>query len=156
MSHYKRINNEIPELQKLYRKITVTYEIENPINIILYDPSSKTLPETLEFQISKDYPFTPPKIYRNNSPYLKSLPHITTEKYRKEIKKQFRFIGNCIHCDFIIKDNWSPAISIKHILLDMEKIEELRQIIYQDKYLQKIGIKYNIPKEITDMIHSFI
>jgi hypothetical protein len=155
MVEHIRLGIEIPELQQFYKKIEVTYEHKNPIHIILYDPLTKTLPKKIQLTIPKDYPFKAPIISINNIPYLQTIEHIDLEIMRREIKKPFVFLGNCLHCNFITKDNWSPAACIKHIFSEIEKVEEFKQIFQEHTILKKIGIKYNIPKEITDWIHSY-
>jgi len=108
----KRLFTEIPDLEKIYNKVQITFDNKTKINVYLYDPIKSTtqsieetyIPASIEFIVSSDYPFKPPMIQMNSNQYLSTIPHHDLSKY----KLKFPFKGKCLHCNFITKENWSP------------------------------------------------
>jgi len=159
---HKRIMNEIPGLENICEFIQLTFEsnkdptltlINTLIHINLYDIRIKT---PLQFILPKDYPFKPPTLLLDHIPYLKTLPHIQLDEYRVQIRKPLPTKFRCLHCDFITKDTWSPALGIKTVVHEFILIEKTRQIIREHILLTHLGKKNRIPKEITDLIHEYI
>ena len=153
----KRLDREIPHLEEKYKKIQVTYEKGNPTNIILYDPIEENLPKTLEIDICKNYPFKPPIIKVDSTNYLTTLPHYEINKYRKLMPyKDLPFQGDCLHCEFITKMDWSAALLLRHVLEQIKKIQETKRMIKEYLMLQIIEKKFRIPPEINQLIHSYL
>ena len=151
---YPRIVNEIPELRTLSEKIEITF-IKNKdpdIKITLSD----NINQCIQFIIPKDYPFKAPLLSINNTPFLQTLPHIEVSKYRSQIRKPMPFIGNCLHCDFILKDSWSPVLGMKQVLQEITKVQTTHRIIQEYILLQAISNQNEIPKEIIEIIHDYL
>ena len=154
---HKRIICEIPEFENITEKIDITFikNKEPHIKINLYDNITQGS-QYIQFILPKDYTFKPPQILMNNKPFLKTLPHIELSDYRNKIQKPLPFIGNCIHCDFITKDNWSPALGMKKIIQEIDKIQKTRRLIQEYILLLHLSCQKQIPKEITNIIHEFL
>ena len=157
----KRLISEIPELETLYKTIQIIIESNEPIRInvknrILYDNIGEKYDETISFTLPKDYPFKPPLVLKNNKSFLAMIPHIQLTDYIKEIQKPMPFIGECLHCNFITKDIWTPVMRMKDILIEIEKVEQTQRIIQEYILLTHLSCKTKIPKEITHIIHAFL
>jgi ubiquitin-protein ligase len=76
--------------------------------------------KSYKFTVSKNYPFHPPKLKINNE-YL-TYNTIQSELFKIILKE---YIGiKCFCCESILcKNNWSPALTLKHVLLDSDKIK---------------------------------
>ena len=154
--------NELGELQEYYKKIQINIETEHPIDsstrtprktdiidITLRDPIKEILPRTIQF-ILENYPFRAPVIHVNNKPYMipcSEIPKITKKFHAYNPPQEF------LHCNFITK-NWSPVIRIENILLQIEKIQYIKQNIKYEFAIDKISNK--LPQEIKDIIFSFL
>ena len=158
-SQYKRIISEIPHLSTIYDKIEITVSKKqdatpNPnIKITLYDT---TTPQCIQFTIAKDYPFQPPQLTINNKPFLKTLPHTQLTNYRDKIRKPLPVIGDCLHCNFILKDAWSPALGMKQVLQEVAKVQKTRRIIQEYILILHLTKQKQLPQEIADIIHEFL
>lgn len=154
---HKRIIGEISELENLSEQIDISF-IKNKdphIKINLYDKTQQGS-QSIDIILPKDYPFKPPHVSINGIPFLETLPHTKICHYRSQIRKPLPFTGNCLHCDFITKDPWSPALGMKHILQEIDKIRKTRGIIREHILLLHISIEKRIPKEIADIIHEYL
>jgi len=160
----KRIMTEIPDIEKIYNKIQLTFTstpLDDPsihIHIHLYDPHynqfERVVPKELDIILTKYYPFKPPEIVIKNKEYLTTVPHNEIIKYRIKMPNIILpFKEHCLHCHFITtEERWSPAFSIKDIIKRIEEVEKTKQIIFHKVFLER----FHIPNEISNTILSFI
>jgi hypothetical protein len=158
----KRIMTELPEIEKIYNKIQITFTStpsDNPsIHIHLYDPHynelKRIIPKELDIILTKNYPFKPPEIVIKNKKYMRTIPHNGVIEYRRKMPNIILpFKEDCLHCYFITKqENWSPRFCIKDIIKQIEELEKTKQIIFHKVFLER----FNIPNELSNTILSFI
>ena len=158
----KRIITEIPNIEKIYNKIQITFtsrQLDNPsIHIHLYDPHynqfERSVPKELDIILTANYPFNPPGIIIKNKEYLTTVPHNEIIKYRIKMPNIILpFKEHCLHCYFITtEEKWSPAFTIKDIIKQIEEVEKTKQIIFHKVFLER----FHIPNEISNTILSFI
>ncbi len=162
MTTHKRVLNELLELVHVSNKI----EISTPqatqatqatqLTITLYDNTLAPHCKRIQFEIPKGYPFTPPHIFINNHYFPQSIPHADLSHYRSKIRKPLPFIGDCLHCHFIVKATWSPALGIKEILKEINKVQKTQRIIQEYILLKHLSNQKQIPIEITQLIHDYL
>jgi hypothetical protein len=149
--------NELGELDNYYTRIQINIETGNPsttrttniIDITLHDPIKEILPRTIQF-ILENYPFRAPIINVNNNPYkilCCDIPKITKKFHGYKPPEE------CLHCNFITK-NWSPVMHMTDILLQIEKIQYIKQNIKYQFAIDRFSNKF--PQEINDIIFSFL
>jgi ubiquitin-protein ligase len=153
-TQYKRFISEVSKLSSRYDKIEITLiEDQDPnINIILYDRT----PQCIQFSLPKEYPFQAPILFINNKPFLKTIPHTQLADYRKKIRKPLPSMGPCLHCNFILKDSWTPAIGMEQVLKEIDKVKKTKRIIQEHILILHLTNQRQIPKEIADIIHEFL
>jgi ubiquitin-protein ligase len=100
--------------------ISVKYNEEtNAITILIINCVNDDKIQSYMFIIDKKYPFTSPKIYYNNKPYINLLkiPSVRFKDYLKLFTNK-----NCLCCHSLdCKYNWSPGITLKIIITDINK-----------------------------------
>ena len=149
--------NELGELENYYSKIQINIETipvcnhrkTNIIDVTLHDPIKEILPRTIRF-ILENYPFRAPIIHVNNEPYkihCCDIPKITAKFYAYNPPQE------CLHCNFITK-NWSPVIRMEDIIIQIEKIQYIKQNIKYEIAIDRFSNKF--PQEINDIIFSFL
>ena len=146
----KRITREIKELEQhcivildfrfdekldtLF--ISVTENKENTENKYKYKKNNIYL-----FGINHDYPFVPPKVEINNTPYYSFL---TTSPFLSKLLKKTYDI-ECLCCNAITcRHNWSPALTCYKIILEIRKYKKYRMNIMCKLLTDKIKNKYLI------------
>lgn len=141
-SSKKRIIRELQEISKIVKCIEIDYS-DNKLIIItislLNDPIN-----IYTFEIGQNYPFIPPKSIKINSiPYLSFLK-INSIKTLNDIKKMYK-IDCCLCCSSLCcPDNWSPSITLNHIINEIIKYKQYRKNIIYKLLLDKIKNKYLI------------
>lgn len=112
---------------------TVTYVLT------LYDKDTNIL---YTFNISKNYPFNPPKVFINNKPYLHYLK-ITSDIFRNELEKYTN--TRCFCCSSLLcNTNWSPIKSIINIVDEFKNYRNICKKIYFNLIVNIIKKKYLI------------
>jgi len=160
--------NEWEELQEKYNDIKVHIQSDTTtLNLILSSPKKRepnTLPKTIRFELTKEYPFTAPKVFVEN-PYNKNnLDYLflrtiyccqiktITEKLRKV---QDNYCSYCIYCNFIT-NNWSPALRMSSIVNEIEHLQKIKRKIKYEIAIERLSERYNIPPEIGNIIILFL
>ena len=109
--------------------------------------------DVYEFELLKNYPFTPPILYINGKEYLKLI-----HTYWKSFKRFYNIKDHCVCNDSIMCGNkWSPAYKMKDIINETHKFKILFKNIYKRKYVVPILNNYNIFENgISEKIKNFI
>ena len=168
MTTHKRILNELLELVHISNKIEISTpqqqeqqqkqsKYQPQLIITLSDNTLAPKYKSIQFEIPKSYPFAAPQILINNRYFTQSIPHVELSDYRSKIKKPLPFTtGKCLHCNFIVKDAWSPALGLKEILKEINNVQKTQRLIQEYILLKYISSQKELPNEITQIIHEFL
>ena len=92
--------------------------------------------------MNNDYPFKPPSIKIGNYSYSKFL-YINNNFFVKNLKNFYKI--DCLCCNTITcHSNWSPAIKINDIFLEIRKYRKYKKNLIIKVMLDKIKSKYLI------------
>jgi ubiquitin-protein ligase len=137
----KRIQRELEGLYKIFNDITVSMD-PNGIKIdIKENINNKNY--IYGFLITQNYPFTSPKIFFQNKPYIDFLKVNYT-------KSQFSLIKQvtgkeCFCCSsYNCPENWSPAVTVHKIVIEINRMKQLKRNIINKIFADKIKQKYLI------------
>jgi ubiquitin-protein ligase len=144
-----RVYFDIEQLESTYESIT--YTKNKNITIELKNPIEKK-PKHITFELSPKYPFHPPKIYigPQHTPYVQSIdPKYSARivKYMKYYKLPMYYIDTCKFINY----NWSPALHLETIILEIECANRIKEIIKCAIILSDI-----VPDDISRHIISFV
>jgi len=154
----RRIYQEIEELEEFYNRIQMTITNIKKITIHVSNPMSKDYPKNLIIEMTIAYPFEIPKVYIPSS----SSSSNTFIEYEKTIrpkspnlKKYLKEFGNYpndhFFCAKFINNIWTPAHHMTHIILEIERINKIKQQVKYAFFLEKI-----FPTDIRRYIVSYI
>jgi len=134
----RRLTREYDELLPIYVSIDIEKEDKGDTIFIIQDKKNTTY----RIQLSNTYPFVPPKVFVNNKPYLGYLC-IHQPRFNETLRS---INGNqCLCCSSItIKHNWSPAMTIKHVLKEVDEKRILKCRIIWKLLADKIKDTYLI------------
>jgi ubiquitin-protein ligase len=138
-----RLKGEYYRMIPLYNSVNIIMNEDGKIIFIIekkdkdnYNKENNTI---YNFVISKNYPFEPPSVYINNKNYGQFLR--CPNKFLK-ILKYIRGI-DCLCCNSCIcRNNWSPAMSMKHIIEEIGYNKITKFNIMIKILLDKIKQKY--------------
>jgi ubiquitin-protein ligase len=141
----RRIKGEFTALKEQCSSVHINYTncnkaYDTPVlHITIVDKLHKN--NVYSFLIGEYYPFKPPKVefnFVNYSAFLK------TSHMSSILLHQLRGIS-CLCCSSITcKDNWSPAITINHIIEEIRTYQTYKKQIIYKVFADKIKDKYLI------------
>ena len=131
----KRLDREIREIISLGICSNINIMVEtlntyNPITTYNIGFTQITDNQYYEFIISTDYPFKPPKLIMNTTPYSNYFK-FESDAFKKTL---FRYNGmNCFCCESILCwGNWTPHYKIISILDEVKQFKQIcRDISYR-------------------------
>lgn len=134
-----RIKGEFYKMLSInkYNNIIVSKE-KGTINFII-EKTYKNKKIVYKFIITNNYPYSPPIVFINNTNYGQFLG--CPNKFLN-ILKYIRGI-DCFCCaSYTCKTNWSPAITLKHIIDESEYNSDIKYNIMIKIFLEKIKEKF--------------
>jgi len=144
MSH--RLKREYSEILYADAVLGCDLDINDQQEIIFYiKRKDREKINIYTFIISRDYPFIPPQILINNNTYSSFL-NLKTDRFNRI----FQYINgtsnsSCLCCSsHRIRANWSPALTIKHIFLEIDKNRKIKYQIILKILADKIKDQYLI------------
>ena len=144
----KRLSNELPELEKKYKKVVVSHNnnLQRRDIIIVVNDIYKII-------LNKYYPFKPPDLLVKNKNYLNLLAHQTPYIIKQLQKKKI----NCLCCKSIIcSNNWNATKKLIDIIDEYKKNKTFILNLYKKRYVTEICYNHNIfCSELIEMIESY-
>jgi ubiquitin-protein ligase len=152
LTSLKRVTRELVDLIPSYKNIDITYDNNKIIlkirNICLIIPNT--------------YPFNAPDVEINKLHYGRFVvSHSSRINQYINCQKD----GSCLCCKSIIKNSrnlWSPALSIRDIMNEIEGVNIIKRKIKYSIALEDISkniqkkIKKDIPHDIENNVLSFL
>jgi len=139
----RRVTREYSQLILVYPNIDIEINDDDQVTIKIQKKSELTGKlNNYHFILSYTYPFHPPKIFVNNTPYNKFLTLPSTR-----FTQVFHYINGpkCMCCSSItLNHNWSPALTIENILKEIEIIRQYKYEIVIKLLADNIKNKYLI------------
>jgi hypothetical protein len=133
-SKIKRISRECNNLYKHFPNIVLS-SVSDKIEMVITEGNSK-----YGFIFNNEYPFTAPQIYYNGQSYIELLK--INDKEEKNVLRKYRN-KDCLCCDsYYCRDNWSPSLSLKIIIDEINEIVEFKKTIIHILLADKIKKKY--------------
>jgi ubiquitin-protein ligase len=125
---------------ELYVDSVILNKSDSPI-ITIVDTNNENV-NIYEFEITRDYPFSPPKVKINNRTYNDFLKIQSTTFYQllKNLKNCHCF---CCH-SYLCGERWSPGITIKKYIEEIRIFRKYKREIINKYYADKIKEKYLI------------
>ena len=163
----KRISKDIAHIKTHMQQYDV-YDIEENVDKTLTLTIITPNYNRLEFTIPNDYPFKPPQsILLNGQNYryrLKNMPSRISELYYHPYKMYLGDITisnmkrpECICCNTILcPDNWSPVVSIYHILSEITKHNKLKSSIKYKLFLKELFDSKQLTFDLFPVIYGFL
>ena len=136
----RRLTKEYDELVLIYDRVIIeTNDRFDTIFIITNFDYGRI--NKYSFILPVDYPFVPPTIYVNNKSYKQFL--LIPQRFNKVLKYITGI--NCLCCSsFCSRTNWSPAYTVKRILTEIERYNEVKFQIAWKLLADKVKEKYLI------------
>ena len=134
----RRLTREYDELLPTYVSIDIEKEDKGDTIFVIQDKKNTTY----RIQMSNTYPFVPPKVFVNDIPYLNYL-----QLFLPRFHKVLQYINGkkCLCCSSItLKHNWSPAMTIKRVLKEIDENRLLKCRIVWKLLADKIKDTYLI------------
>lgn len=131
----RRIKRECQTMRDNYDEIIVEYTINGDILV-----SFKKINDDYIFNIPSNYPFTAPKV-KINGMEQNTFFNLRTNRFKTVLKYVSGLDCLCCHT-YLCKNNWSPAISMKHIIKQIEEYKTFKHFIFIKFILDKIKEKY--------------
>jgi len=136
----KRLINEYKLLFDTYDDIEVKFTENNLVFSVLEIINNNKF--VYGFKIEDNYPFVPPKIFYQNRPYIDYLK-IENMNILNQLKSNFGI--DCFYCSsYACKNNWSPAVTINHIINEIKKFKNYKNYMLYKLFSIKIKDKYLI------------
>ena len=158
----KRLNHEYDDIVKKYKycQIIIGEDFDKIKNdtINLKYPKFKMVVLVdnvlLKFIFTKNYPFSPPKLYINNNNYSNMLC-LKGDLYSQLFKKMDI---NCLCCNsFFCNNNWSPAKKIIDIIEEYKYNKKIiTNVIYKKHIKQILESKNILALEIYEKICCYL
>jgi hypothetical protein len=143
-TNIKRITNELVNLSMMY-DIVHTTKTKYTYTITVIKDGKKYI-----FDLPKNYPFVPPRIFINRRTYK---DFVTIHSSAKIPESKIRFDKGCLCCStFREPRNWFVRNTIQDVLAEIEQIEKLKRELVIWYIYQQIGTKYHIADEIIEYI----
>lgn len=132
-----RINSEISNLFNQVSFVSTERKENSVISIKVIKEKN-----IYNFDLTKDYPFHPPKnIMINGNNYKQSLTNYCYN-FRTVLKKNYGI--ECLCCNTILcGDKWSPACNICHIINELDKITQIQKEVIIRILCNEIREKYH-------------
>jgi ubiquitin-protein ligase len=140
MSYNRRIENEIKKLIKQDYVINNNFKEGKKMHVYLLDEYNSLY--IVSFLFSDEYPFKSPKVYIGKQNYIKQLADLSSGIYKKH--KDY----NCLCCNSILCNVWSPTCSILDIIKEVESMIKLYLNVIRKKS-DLVFIKKIINKQLN-------
>ena len=157
-SHIIESNNQIlnekknlTSIKRLIRECNSLYSIYPSVVVnIISDEITITVSENInnksynyKFVLRDGYPFKPPRIFFNGTPYIDFLK--MNGDYEKKMVKKVRG-QDCLCCYSVnCAENWTPAIKLNVIIDEIKSILRFKRDVINSFLGEKIEQKNNIP-----------
>jgi ubiquitin-protein ligase len=166
----KRTYTEIEELENYYKNIEVTFAKKQNIILHLTQPINKNSPKDILLEISLNYPFTGPTLWiprQSSSPsqiifYNNSIEYILYKETIHPPKHLLSYVkeyGNYpidhFFCNNFIENIWSPSYHIHTILIEIERINIIKNLTKYSFLLDKL-VPTDIRRHIISFLYAFI
>ena len=115
---------------------------DNVETILTIKKQDKEVMNTYRFVLYPNYPFVPPKLFINDTPYISYL-NLHTERFNRI----YRYINGskCMCCSaFCSRQNWSPSYTITKIFNEIENTRRIKYNIILKILADKIKAQYLI------------
>jgi ubiquitin-protein ligase len=125
----KRLINEHKELKELSSSLSISFNEEfDKLSIFIYDKEEFKKENVIEIVINENYPFRQPNIIINSQPYERFLLFNDDCISLQILQKKYGI--KCLYDkSYINTDNWSPAITLTNIIIEIrENIEIIEKI----------------------------
>lgn len=140
----RRLRRELEKMNDQYPgNIILEPHNDDSIKVTICEISVESKIQKYQFIVSSNYPFTPPKIFFQNRPYLEFLKTPYDQKSRKILKQitgQECFCCHSVNCI----DNWGPAITLSRIIDEVKRTKTQRRAIINKLIADKIKWRYLI------------
>ena len=145
----KRLVNEITQLmsQQKYQDMGVEFihnnnktENINTETDILVRLSPRHTTDTYTFTISINYPFVQPSLTINTIPH-QAWVRLPSLRFKKMLKCVSGLECLCCH-SYLCQGNWSPAITLHHVITQMQDYKTFKYLIIVKLLLNQIREKY--------------
>lgn len=121
MSHIRRLNIELKELEKKY---TIT-ELDMKSNIIKLCIFIDEIDLEITFKIDNRYPFSPPHVSFSDSTGLEEWIHTNNTLFLKLLFETHKIKCLCCEMNTTCVKNWNPNISLEVIINDQIRIVKI-------------------------------
>lgn len=137
----KRIIRECNSLYSIYPSVVVNIVSDEMTITVSENINNKTY--NYKFVLRDGYPFKPPRIFFNGTPYMDFLK--MNGDYEKKMVKKVRG-QDCLCCYSVnCAENWTPAIQLNIIINEIKRTLQFKRDVINSFLGQKIEQKYNIP-----------
>ena len=143
---FKRFHNEILELYSKYKNLNINYTEEIIVLKI----------KNIEIHLNHNYPFHPPAVFINKTPYMYYLT--VKSKFISEILQKY-VKTECLCCSTIIcAANWTATHHIQKIMEEINYINETKRMVKYEIAVRLLYDKINpaLSKDICDIILSYL
>lgn len=140
MSYNRRIKNEIKILIKQNYVMNNNFKEGNKMYVYLLDEYNSLY--IVSFLFSDEYPFKSPKVYIGEKNYIKLLANLSSRIYKKH--RDY----NCLCCNSLLCNVWSPTCSILDIIKEVESMIKLYLNVIR-KNADMVFIKKIINKQLN-------
>ena len=137
----KRLKKEYEDLINCTEDITIKYTNNKEIVFIISKIEDASL-NVYSFTMPPNYPFSPPRILINDKTYGEFL-NIHSIRFKKVLRYLTGIECLCCH-SYNCRDNWSPALSLNHIIQESNKYRVTKNNIKIKLLADKIKDKYLI------------
>jgi ubiquitin-protein ligase len=139
----RRLKRELEKMGDMYQEIVVDKNDDDSVKVDIFEIGADSKIQKYGFIISSNYPFTPPKIFFQNKPYLEFLKTSYEPNFRKIFK---RIVGQeCFCCHSVnCSGNWSPGLTLDKIIGEVKWIKNKRRQIIIKLLADKIKLRYLI------------
>jgi ubiquitin-protein ligase len=135
----KRLKREFESLLDIYDILKLEYNMKGELQIFFQKKDDYNF-NIFCFTFPDCYPFRPPVITINEKGYFNSL-RLRSTRFNSVLK--YLNGMSCLCCSsFLCRDHWSPAFTVKKILLEIEEFKLVRRNIVRKLLLDKIKDKY--------------
>ena len=137
----KRVIRECNSLYSIYPSVVVNIVSDEITITVSENINNKTY--NYKFVLRDGYPFKPPRIFFNGTPYIDFLK--MNGDYEKKMVKIVRG-QDCLCCYSVnCAENWTPAIQLNAIIDEIKRTLQFKRDVIYSFLGQKIEQKYNVP-----------
>ena len=141
LTSIKRLIRECNSLYSIYPSVVVNVVSDEFTITVSENVNNKTY--NYKFVLRDGYPFKPPRIFFNGTPYIDFLK--MNGDYEKKLVKKVRG-QDCLCCYSVnCAENWTPAIQLNVIIDEIKRTLQFKRDVINSFLGQKIEQKYNVP-----------